>query len=156
MNEGRVISQLYEYFDYRKTYIDYITKLKVYEHVVNQGKPIKKELDFSKIRFSHLPRIYCNNGKSVSVQASYYHYCEPRNNLGNYYLIEAGFPDCIPPDSWFKYAEDFENPMETVYGYMPVGLVTEFVVANGGYNNDLIFKNLVKSIIYNGDRYGLL
>jgi hypothetical protein len=96
------------------------------------------ELDYS---YQDLrPRIYCRDGESVSVQGSRTHYCSPRQD-GNleYSHIEAGYPSVTPPESWFDYAETYDF-VNTVYAYMPVELVTEFIEAHGGidetkYNN---------------------
>lgn len=78
------------------------------------------------------PRLVCLDGARVSVQASQYHYCEPRQDNGPYSAVEAGFPNVLPPDSWLKFAEDKEAPTSTVYAWLPVELVNEFVNAHGG------------------------
>lgn len=40
------------------------------------------------------PRIFCNDGFSISVQASEFHYCEPRKltSSGEYKSVECGYP----------------------------------------------------------------
>lgn len=79
------------------------------------------------------PRVTCNDGFSVSIQASEYHYCTPRINLknGGYYSVELGFPsqedDLIKP-----YAEDSSSFTQTVYGYVPIGIVDELIMKHGG------------------------
>lgn len=87
------------------------------------------------------PRIYFNNGGSVSVQASHTHYCEPRNDEGPYSEMELGFPTqgTEIPDSLLQYEETSQggkgegfNPYETVYGYVPVAVIKELINANGG------------------------
>lgn len=77
-------------------------------------------------------RITCADGATVSVQASEYHYCTPRGNEGPYTEIEAGFPSVPPPESWLAFSDGDSDPTQTVYGYMPVALVAEFVAAHGG------------------------
>lgn len=63
-------------------------------------------LPMQKIR----PVIRCKDGESVSIQASETHYCSPRESgLRRYGTVEAGFPSVTPPDSWRKYAEDWER-----------------------------------------------
>ncbi len=52
------------------------------------------------------PAIECQDGATVSVQASRTHYCTPRTDTGPYSHVEAGFPSVNPPDSWMKYAEE--------------------------------------------------
>lgn len=80
----------------------------------------------------HFPRIFCLDGATVSIQASEYHYSEPRTNVGPYSSVEAGFPSVPPPDSWLPFAEDAEDPCRTVYGWLPVALVNEFITSHGG------------------------
>lgn len=77
-------------------------------------------------------RLVCKDGESVSVQASRYSYSTPRDNSGPYTHVEAGFPSVNPPQSWMEFCEDSDRPTETVYGYMPIALVDEFVTAHGG------------------------
>lgn len=76
------------------------------------------------------PAIRCRDGTTLSVQASRYHFCAPRENHGPYKAIEVGYPTATPLESWAKYA-DGEYPA-TVYGYVPVELVREFVATHGG------------------------
>lgn len=106
------------------------------------------------------PRIVCNDGYSVSVQASEYMYCEPRYTQwrnedgwqvinGNYYSssktprnfetdhftpyesVELGYP--LEADELiYKYAEGDEYA-ETVYGYVPVKIVEQLIEKHGGF-----------------------
>lgn len=85
------------------------------------------------------PRIFFNNGGSVSVQASKGHYCHPRNDEGPYSEMEVGFPSegTIVPDEIMQHldgnidAEDFDKH-KSVYGYVPVSIIKMMVDANGG------------------------
>ena len=54
------------------------------------AKPVRmRELGIQEKR----PRLYCNDGYSVSVQASAFHYCSPRlNGLQDYKSVELGYP----------------------------------------------------------------
>lgn len=76
--------------------------------------------------------IECNDGFAVSVQASEYHYCIPRENTGPYTHVEVGFPTEKPNDAMMQYAEDPENPKDTVYAYVPVEIVWELLQMHGG------------------------
>ena len=76
------------------------------------------------------PKIHCVDGAIVSVQASEWHYCTPRNNHGPYTHVEVGYPSTNPPDLWAVYA-DGEFPSD-VYGYVPVELVEQFIESHGG------------------------
>ena len=111
---------------------------------------------FQKVR----PRIVCNDGYSVSVQASEFAYCHPRYTQwqnedgwqvvnGEYYLssetprnfetdhytpyesVELGYPS-VEDELINEYAEgdDYTN---TVYGYVPVNIVEQLVEKHGGY-----------------------
>lgn len=79
------------------------------------------------------PSLVCKDGFKVSVQASEYHYSHPRRNIqtGLYTSVELGYPsesdDLITP-----YAEEKENPTETVYGYVHIEVVEELIIKHGG------------------------
>lgn len=73
---------------------------------------------------SHYPlakRITCQDGFSLSVQATHGAYCSPRKNLGPWYEVEVGFPSA-EPELILSYAEQPEKPTDTVYGYVPIEL----------------------------------
>ena len=82
------------------------------------------------------PRIECVDGTTLSVQASQYCYCEPRDDDGPYVRKEVGFicgadgAPLTPPSSWADFA-DGEFPSD-VYGYVPVEMIEEFIVEHGG------------------------
>lgn len=76
--------------------------------------------------------IRCADGFTVSLQASQYHYCSPRqDDCEDYYSIEIGFPS-EAEESWLEYAENGEEPTDTVYGYVSVDLVLEVLNKHGG------------------------
>ena len=76
--------------------------------------------------------IVCENGFSMSVQASEFNYCEPRNNIGPYASVEIGFPS-KREELIINWAEDPGNPTETVYGWVPSEIVWDVILKNGGY-----------------------
>ena len=79
------------------------------------------------------PRIICNDGESVSIQAGRLLYSSPREDGSKKYsAIEAGFPSAIPPKSWNEYMEVEESPTKTVYPFMPIEIAQEFIDAHGG------------------------
>lgn len=80
----------------------------------------------------HYERVKCADGATVSVQASQYHHCEPRHDVGPYLSVECGFPSVPPPESWMPYCEDPSRPTDTVYGFVPLSVVREFIDAHGG------------------------
>lgn len=79
-----------------------------------------------------IPYVVCNDGFSMSVQASYGHYCAPKftfdlSGLSNfpYYEFEIGYP-----------SEDF--PLLTkesdisIYSYVPLEIVENIIDTHGG------------------------
>ena len=81
------------------------------------------------------------NGKDykVSVQASEYHYCTPREDNVEYYEeVELGFPDFLFSESFISnYAEDTATPKDTVYPYVPLEeLAKELELLVLGDSND--------------------
>jgi hypothetical protein len=99
---------------------------------------------------THRTRIILVDGESVSVQASETHYCAPRQTISvgelkqfnvPYYEYEIGFPS-FKADEWMEYAEQPEQPTETVYGYVPVSVVQAVIDSHGGIDVDatLAFK----------------
>jgi len=79
--------------------------------------------------------VICKDGTQLSVQGSTTHYSSPRNNHGVYYEMEVGFPTVAPPETWAKHFDgDWESGDLTgsVYGYVPVELIREFVELHGG------------------------
>lgn len=106
------------------------------------------------------PRIVCNDGYSVSVQASEHAYCEPRYTQwqsedrwhvinGNYYSsskiprnfrtdhftpyesVELGYPS-EADELIYEYAEG-NDYTGTVYGYVPVKIVEQLIEKHGGF-----------------------
>ena len=89
--------------------------------------------EFQEVR----PKIVCNDGESVSIQAGSALYSSPRaDGLKNYSAVEAGFPAVEPSATWEEYAEDWENPTSTVYAFMPIEIAQEFIDAHGGIDWD--------------------
>lgn len=82
--------------------------------------------------FRQYRRVRCADGASVSIQAGAFSYSIPRDNYGPYTHVEAGFPSVTPPASWMPFCEDDSKPTDTVYGYMPVECVREFIETHGG------------------------
>ncbi len=76
----------------------------------------------------HFPRIVCKDGSSISVQASEFTYCTPRENKGPYTEVEVGYPQGEVPASWKPY----NNEEDSIYAYLPIELVEEFITLHGG------------------------
>lgn len=74
--------------------------------------------------------IYCNDGFNVSVQASQYHYCEPRISEARFYKsVELGFPSSPLPELE-EWSED--SDCKGVFGYVPVEEVAKILESHGG------------------------
>ena len=85
-------------------------------------------------------RVVCADGAAVSIQAGAGVYSTPRNNEGPYTHVEAGFPSVEPPPSWREYAEDPNDLLGTVYGYLPYDCVDEFINVHGGLMEGFEFE----------------
>ncbi len=73
----------------------------------------------------------CADGLTVSIQASRWHYSEPRQTFSDKFeSLELGFPterdELIMP-----YAQSPEYPTETVYPYVPWDVVEKMVEKHG-------------------------
>lgn len=164
------------------------------------GTPAKSwldgEPDYETSRPMVISRLYCMDGESVSIQASEYMYCTPRENYPGWDKVEAGYPSCIPPLTWKEFSEQWDinlhdriqrffhgakfaidadvkygkegsklrrflngffrgfkrefnilmikQPCNTIYAYMPVELVKQFITAHGGEDTKKCFDMLEK------------
>lgn len=82
--------------------------------------------------FNIVKPVLCKDGFTISVQASKRHYCTPREDDVTWYTeVECGFPNNIP-EFIMEYAEDPENPLNTVYPHVPVELVEKLIEFHGG------------------------
>lgn len=82
---------------------------------------------------THVPQIKCADGFEMSVQASEFHYCAPRDSIGPWRSVEVGFPT-EKVEAFMPYIDGEQSiPTETVYGYVPIELVAEAIDAHGGF-----------------------
>ena len=75
--------------------------------------------------------ITCVSGLTFSAQASVAHYCLPRNGTGPWEEVEVGFPS-ERVEEFMAYADNPDNPTDTVYGWVPVEVVEAVVNNHGG------------------------
>ena len=75
-----------------------------------------------------VPRIECDDGLVMSVQASSMHYCTPRDNVGPWTHVEIGYPSRVIPEL----AQYGEQGYSSVYAYVPIELVENIIEASGG------------------------
>ena len=63
----------------------------------------------------------CFGDLKLSIQASEYHYCSPREDCDYYYEVEVGFPNFYFSEDFIRsYAEDIDTHQDTVYAYVPI------------------------------------
>jgi len=78
------------------------------------------------------PSVICNDGTTLSVQASQYHYCSPRVNKdgrnARYYQVEVFCVSTAVPESWLEFGDNVDNP----FAYIPTTMVEEFIDLHGG------------------------
>jgi hypothetical protein len=81
-------------------------------------------------------RLQCQDGFSMSVQASNGHYCRPREDNAEPYLeVEVGYPSEKVEEFWPYIDGDPDDPdqdYQTVYGYVPVDIVNAVIEKHGG------------------------
>lgn len=86
-------------------------------------------------------KIVCADGFSLSVQASGFHYCQPREDRGPYTSVEAGFPTGIDealqefaenPEEGLVARADGSSVVETVYPYVPARVIAALLERHGG------------------------
>jgi hypothetical protein len=79
------------------------------------------------------PSIRMNDGTYVSVQASEFHYCEPReNDVEKYYTVEV-FNWPIGDTYFHDHGGDEDNPA----AFVPVGIVNFYIEKHGGIYEEL-------------------
>ena len=76
--------------------------------------------------------VVCASGFKMSVQAHAGAYCKPRiSGADKYTHVEIGFPNQKEP-LLMNWCEDQQDPTGTVYGYVPVQVVTNVLAKHGG------------------------
>ena len=90
---------------------------------------------------SRLPHIVCEDGFSMSVQVGYSLYSTPKKVAKRYSAVEIGYPS--EPEElikeraeWIPFSEQDGEPdyTDTVYPYVPVGVVDKVLKKHGGIN----------------------
>jgi len=106
---------------------------------------------------SFRPRVICQDGFSVSIQAGFGNYCYPRDFSGNYSQVELGYPsDTVY--SWLPYMEgdlEFTNPTDTVYAYVPTVLVYSELIKHGtlSLNQETQFRYVQENLRHVYDNF---
>jgi len=77
-------------------------------------------------------KVVCADGFTMSVQAHAGAYCIPRMTGAPVYReVEVGFPS-DREELLMEWAEEARDPTGTVYGFVPVGVVTNVIAKHGG------------------------
>ena len=82
--------------------------------------------------FTRRPQVVCADGFTISVQASSSHYCDPRDGSGPYEAVEVGFPSASEPLLMDYIEISGEDPTQSVYPYVPVGVIETIIANHGG------------------------
>lgn len=101
--------------------------MKSFNQWINEGR------NWEGFRFFNR-RVFCADGFSISIQANDGAYCQPRReieDISGYYEFELGFPS-DKDELIIQYAEDPDEPTDTVYPYVPRYLVEEMIKNHGG------------------------
>lgn len=91
-------------------------------------------------------KIKCADGFTLSVIAGSGTYCIPRPEWpydgnetpddypGPYTHVEVGYPSERPEpwSTWVEYVETEDRPMDTVYAFVPAGVVRSLIELHGG------------------------
>ena len=81
--------------------------------------------------FRQVRPITCASGLTFSAQASVTHYCTPRDSVGPWEEVEIGYPS-KRVEEFMEYADNSDEPTDTVYAYVPVSVVEAVVNSHGG------------------------
>ena len=77
------------------------------------------------------PRIVCNDGFDISLQAGTSSYSSPKKTAYEYATVELGFPSDEEEliNEYAEYTTDYTN---TVYGHTPIELIEAVIKKHGG------------------------
>lgn len=94
------------------------------------------------------PRAVFADGFSISIQASRFAYCQPREDSGPYYMVECGFPVGKVSQELLEYAENRSDPENTVYAYVPIALVRRELLSHGTIllNPPMLVEDFLESL----------
>ncbi len=75
--------------------------------------------------------LKCKDGFQFSIQAGPTLYSSPKEIADKYDEVEIGYPNMVE-DMLLEWAENEDDPIDTVYGYVPVELVNKVIEKHGG------------------------
>lgn len=102
------------------------TTLQKLQAHVKSGEPIG-------VAHPHLSRmpathVVCQDGFTLSVQASRHTYCTPQNDDGPYSKVEVWMCGNVP-----EFSEAVGGDSEYPYGYVPIEIVAQVIDQHGGF-----------------------
>lgn len=105
----------------------------------NTGYSFEEFIAQTKDEFQR-PRVVMGDGVSMSVQASAFHYCEPRRSgLDTYKSYEVGYPSKVI-EQLREYAErpaqNDEELLDFIYPFVPAEVLSQIVMEHGGINKE--------------------
>ena len=88
-------------------------------------------------------KVVCADGFTMSVQAHAGAYCIPRMTGAPIYReVEVGFPS-EREELLMEWAEEAHKPTDTVYGFVPVRVVTNVIAKHGGIVSGDVPKGVI-------------
>jgi len=92
------------------------------------------------MNFYTRPRIHCVDGFNFSVQGGEGNYSIPRKNEKEFMAMEIGYPNQVE-ELILTFAEDKDNPTETVYGYVDNDIIQQVIDKHGGIDVEKTLYN---------------
>ena len=93
------------------------------------------------------PPFKCKDGFTVSIQAGDSLYCTPQAFVEEYEAVELGYPSEADP-LIAEWAESADDPMGTVYGWVPVDIVNKLIDKHGGLDEEEYFVKKLADKVY--------
>lgn len=86
-------------------------------------------------KFELVPHVVCNDGFTMSVQASKSHYCTPRiDNASEYTHVEVGFSS-EHVEEFEEYLDGDRQMTDNVCGWVPLETVENVIDQHGGFSH---------------------
>ncbi len=105
------------------------------------------------------PKMVMGDGVSMSVQASSFHYCEPRRSgLDSYESYEVGYPsEVIEQLRGYEETpvESDEELLESIYPYVPAEILSQIVMEHGGIDKEATLHPKKKLAGYKEEKKGM-
>lgn len=90
------------------------------------------------------PHAVCRDGFRISIQAGEFSYCEPRVHTGPWTKVECGYPSDTEEDL-LPWAEALDEPLNTVYAWVPVDVVASVLEKHGGIDYESIALRILEN-----------